>query len=87
MTEKTNQINSKDFLSHELNCLLKIKNILTGKITDSKNELQSLLSQREYLYLHFPDAYLGLQMNESFLKRIRAELDIFIKTIQLSLNY
>ena len=88
-SHNNNQTNlyAKKFLKEELDSLVKIKNILTGKIKDEKSELESLLNEREYLFLHFPDAYSGLKMNESFLKRIRAELDIFIKTIEISLKY
>lgn len=77
---------TKDFYNEELNALMKIKDILTGKIIDTDNELKSLLTQREYLYLHFPDAHTNQITSESFLKRVRAELDFFIKDIQTSLR-
>jgi hypothetical protein len=83
---KENCENARMFLNTELDSLIRIKKILTGESKEETAVLQKLLEEREYLFLHFPDAFLGLQMNESFLKRIRAELDIFIKTIQLSLK-
>ena len=48
--------------------------------TDLKLQLKKLLECREYLYLHFPDGY-KLSMDTPFLKRIRAEIDFFLKWI------
>jgi hypothetical protein len=48
-------------------------------------QIHTLLQKREYLYLHFPDGY-RLSMESSFLKRVRAELDSFIKIIEVSLR-
>lgn len=48
--------------------------------TDLKLQLKKLLECREYLYLHFPDGY-KLSMDTPFLKRIRAEIDFFLKCI------
>ena len=62
--------------------LIRIKEILTSKNgtnKESEKELESLLTECSYLYMHFPDAAKGLSMTESFLKRIRAELNYFIK--------
>ena len=62
--------------------LIRIKEILTsgnGTNKESEKELESLLTECSYLYMHFPDAAKGLSMTESFLKRIRAELNYFIK--------
>ena len=70
------------FYETELNALKKIKAMLTGKDKTEDKLLEKLLIEREYLYLHFPDAHLGLKMERSFLKRIRAELDFFIKDIE-----
>lgn len=47
-----------------------------------RNErLTELLTAREYLYLHFPDGY-KLSLSPSFLKRVRAETDFFLKDIR-----
>ena len=62
--------------------LIRIKEILTSKNgtnKESEKELEALLTECSYLYMHFPDAAKGLSMTESFLKRIRAELNYFIK--------
>lgn len=77
LLRKTNK-----FYETELNALKKIKAMLTGKDKTEDKLLEKLLIEREYLYLHFPDAHLGLKMERSFLKRIRAELDFFIKDIE-----
>ena len=48
----------------------------------SLNELIfEILKERDYLYLHFPDGY-RLSTDISFLKRIRAEIDFFLKDIK-----
>lgn len=45
-------------------------------------ELKNLLTEREYLYLHFPDGYKCNVDDLSFLKRIRNELDFFLKDFE-----
>lgn len=77
---------TKNYYLEELNSLKEIKNILTGKIQKDEKHLENLLLNREYLYLHFPDAHLGLRLESSFLKRIRAEIDFFIKDIETGLQ-
>lgn len=47
--------------------------------TEVRGELTELLEKREYLYLHFPDGYKCDVLNISFLKRIRVEIDFFLK--------
>ena len=74
----------KDFLLSEKSSLEELKNILiTGKKSD---KIVPLLKDREYLYLHFPDGYKGPSSDLSFLNRVRAEIDFFIKDITFSLN-
>lgn len=75
----------KTFCQNELESLKNIRNILTQG-NNNKKELQKLLDEREYLFLHFPDAQLGLKMELSFLKRIRAEINFFIKYIEITLR-
>ena len=48
-------------------------------------QLEELLKEREYLYLHFPDGY-RLSTELSFLKRIRAETDFFLKQIKVFIS-
>jgi hypothetical protein len=48
--------------------------------TTLEEQVKNLLSTRDYLFLHFPDGY-ALSMEENFLKRVRAEIDVFLKII------
>jgi len=63
-----------------------IKNILSSGRNMSEDErrveIEKLLAAREYLYLHFPDG-LKASFDLSFLKRVRAEIDFFIKDIEV----
>ncbi len=85
------QSDIQSFYENELQSLLTLRDLLSnGENAASRDtaqtlseQIQSLLVPREYLYLHFPDGY-RLSMDSSFLKRIRAELDSFIKTLQTS---
>ena len=70
-------IQAKEFLKSHNSRLQKIKNILIGN--KSTKDLESLLNQCGYLYLHFPDGHLGAKLSEDFLKRVRAELNYFLK--------
>ena len=73
-----------DFLTGERGALEELRNLLTGKTRLKGNELLSeiekLAAPREYLYLHFAD---GCQFSssQSFLNRIRAEIDFFLKIL------
>ena len=71
----------KDFLQEHHKKLLKIKNILIGHTPPT--ELEELLTQCGYLYLHFPDGHLGANTDVNFLKRIRAEINYFLKITSL----
>ena len=78
----TNEI--KTFLQNERNALEKLRDLLTGK-TELKDkelfeEIKKIAEPREYLYLHFPDGY-KFSTNQSFLNRIRTEIDFFLKFI------
>ena len=70
------------FFANESVALTELKDILTGKITLSEEErnkrILELIDQREYLYLHFPDGH-KISTDVSFLKRVRAEIEIFLK--------
>ena len=46
-------------------------------------QLRALLTGREYLYLHFPDGY-RVSTDTAFLKRVRAEIDFFLKQAGLA---
>lgn len=76
----SNDINS--FFIQETNVLQKIKDVLTGKIKMDDNQRKEYLINnlkcREYLYLHFADGY-KFEYSQSFLNRIRTEIDFFLK--------
>lgn len=74
----------KAYLKKEKAALNEIKKILTGESTsegDTTERLQSLIEMREYLFLHFPDGHKCDSSNLSFLKRVRTEIDWFLKII------
>jgi hypothetical protein len=48
-------------------------------------QIMDLLSERDYLYLHFPDGYKP-SGDVGFLKRVRAEIDFFIKDIDYAIK-
>ena len=80
--------NIAKFYSAERTALETIKDLLKLGENSSKRELnisldeqlKKLLQPREYLYLHFPDGY-AFSTEISFLKRVRAEIDFFLKQI------
>ena len=69
-------------LQQEAASLQELKSLLTGqkKIAPDKieQEITKLIQEKEYLYLHFPDGH-KFQYNQSFLNRIRVEVDYFLK--------
>ncbi len=72
------------FLQNERDALEKLRNLLTGKTELKDKELleaiKKIAEPREYLYLHFPDGY-KFSTNQSFLNRIRTEIDFFLKLL------
>jgi len=74
----------RDFYEEEERSLKRLKNILSSgqnmSEAERSAEIEKLLTSREYLYLHFPDG-LKASLDVSFLKRVRAEIDFFIKDI------
>jgi hypothetical protein len=72
----------ENFLENERKSLKYLRNLLTGKteLKDEKllEEIKKVAEPREYLYLHFPDGY-RFNTSQSFLNRIRTELDFFLK--------
>ena len=78
----TNEI--KTFLQNERNALEKLRDLLTGKTELKDKELleaiKKIAEPREYLYLHFPDGY-KFSVEQSFLNRIRTEIDFFLKLL------
>ena len=80
------------FLETEEKALNRIKELLMyGQDVAScscslDDELHQLISAREYLFLHFPDGYKCDTASISFLKRIRGQIDFFLKDIKQSLK-
>lgn len=76
----------RNFYEKEEYALERLKNILSSGRNMSEDErrveIEKLLAAREYLYLHFPDG-LKASFDLSFLKRVRAEIDFFIKDIEV----
>lgn len=72
------------FLQNERKALENLRDLLTGKteLKDDKllEEIRKIAEPREYLYLHFPDGY-SFSTSQSFLNRIRTEIDFFLKIL------
>ncbi len=70
------------FFKDETAALTELRSILTGETklpeTERNHRIIELLNDREYLYLHFPDGWKA-STDISFLKRVRAEIEVFIK--------
>lgn len=81
-----------EYMNEEESALKEIKTLLSKGRTQNETQqdfdkkLEALLSCREYLFLHFPDGYKYDIKNLSFLKRVRSEIDFFLKDIKSSLR-
>ena len=80
-----NQIDElKSAHENERNKLLELKKLLSEECGLSKEELQKKITeiaiQKDYLFLHFPDGH-QFVYEQSFLNRIRNEIDFFLKVI------
>ena len=81
---------AESFCDSEIDALEKVRDLLSfGEKSEyrEKNktlseQIRSILEKREYLFLHFPDGY-KLSMEENFLKRVRAEIDFFLKEMKI----
>ncbi|GHV29236.1 hypothetical protein AGMMS4952_14640 [Spirochaetia bacterium] len=75
------------YIREELASLIRLRRILTGSVTANHAELETLLDICDYLWAHFPDCA-GAEgrrpavSDVGFLKRVRAEIDPFIKVLQ-----
>lgn len=77
-----------EFLSEEENALEELKDLFIyadsskfrKKEIPLETQVDELIKNREYLYIHFPDA-VGATNPQSFYNRIRIELDFFLKEI------
>ena len=66
---------AEEAILHELK-----EGLSTGNI--SQERILEILEEADYLYLHFPDGYKP-SLDISFLKRVRSEIDFFLKDITL----
>lgn len=82
-----------EFYSSEIKSLEEALSLLkNGENSEFRNkkisldeQISELLAPRDYLYLHFPDGQ-KFHADESFLKRVRAEIVFFIKQFSLAVN-
>ena len=83
-SDKLPRFARNDILQKERASLLELKSLLTGEKKLPPEELQKeitrLIQEREYLYLHFPDGH-KFQYSQSFLNRIRVEIEYYLKII------
>ena len=91
--EKARKIHEiREYLEKEEKSLNRIKELLMfGKDVAScscsvEEELHALIAPREYLFLHFPDGYKCTPSDISFLKRVRGQIDFFLKDIKNELK-
>lgn len=75
----------KSYLKQEKEELEYLRNLMTGKENLSEEglekEIKKIAGSKEYLYLHFADGYC-FNYNQSFLNRIRTEIDFFLKVFE-----
>jgi hypothetical protein len=76
----------RTFIRGEREALVTLRRILTGEITVPAEQVEALLDREDYLWAHFPDcAGTGGRRppagDISFLKRVRAEIDPFIRLL------
>ena len=67
------------FYAEEKKRLYTLRSALTGESPVNTEDLKALLEECSYLYIHFPDGQRGPSLSQSFLNRVRSEIDGFIK--------
>ena len=77
------------FIQQEIDILTTIKDMLTGALPPDTTRLEELLETADYLWAHFPEcAGAGGKRpcgtNLSFLKRVRAEIEPFLKLWEMA---
>jgi hypothetical protein len=78
------------FMRRERDALINLRRILTGEDAAGTARLEALLDECDYLWAHFPDCA-GAEGKRppgtdiSFLKRVRVEIDPFIRLWDLAL--
>ena len=73
----------KKYISNEIIELEEIKNYLMNGNIQIEN-LLAKINQHDYLFIHFPDGYKNATEDISFLKRVRNEIDFFLKILNRS---
>lgn len=85
LMRNSEKLSVTEFISWEKDALLELRDLLSGKgnfsDTERSEKIRTLLENRQYLYLHFPDGY-RFSMELNFLKRIRGEINGFLKVLQ-----
>jgi hypothetical protein len=65
--------------------LLRLRAVLSGTERATETELAGLLTAHDYLFAHFPDYAASSKRpdtgNRSFLKRVRVEIDPFLRAL------
>ena len=88
---KISSLDVADFIRNEIDILNEMKNMLQGLIPADQVRLDELLCMADYLWLHFPE-FAGTSDQRpsakdlSFLKRVRMELDPFLKLWNMALG-
>ena len=70
------------FYAEEKKRLHTLRSALTGETPLNTEDLKALLEECSYLYIHFPDGHRGASLSQSFLNRVRSEIDGFIKDME-----
>lgn len=73
----------QNYISNEISELEEIKNYLMNGNIQIENLLEKI-NQHDYLFIHFPDGYKNATEDISFLKRVRNEIDFFLKILNRS---
>ena len=89
--EKTQTDRIAAFAKREVDTLKELKDMLTGAIPSEPERQEALLDTADYLWAHFPEcAGAGGRRppatDLSFLKRVRAEIDPFLKLWEIALE-
>lgn len=71
----------EEFYCREEAMLMELRDGLSQG-TISQQRISDILEEADYLYLHFPDGYKP-SLETSFLKRVRSEIDFFLKDIAI----
>jgi hypothetical protein len=79
------------FARREVDTLKELKDMLTGAAPPDQKKLETLLDAADYLWAHFPEcAGAGRRRppaaDLSFLKRARAEIDLFLNLWEITLE-